>query len=79
MFSISKDIVEYNRIISEGYIKFINIVLIIKFLVSLIYNLFIIFKVEYNKSILSFKIDFIITIHVILLVINKIKIKIRRD
>jgi len=72
MFSISKDIVEYNRIISEGYIKFINIVLIIKFLVSLIYNLFIIFKVEYNKSILSFKIDFI-------LVINKIKIKIRRD
>jgi len=71
MFSISKDIVEYNRIISEGYIKFINIVLIIKFLVSLIYNLFIIFKVEYNKSILSFKIDFIITIHVILLINNK--------
>jgi hypothetical protein len=69
--SISEGVVEYNRVVLEGYIKSINIALVIELLVSFTYNLFIILKVKYNKLILPFKIGFIIAVYVVLLISNK--------
>ena len=69
--SISEGIIEYNKVALEGYIKSINIALVIELLVSFTYNLFIILKVEYNKPILPFKISFIIIIYIVLLINNR--------
>jgi hypothetical protein len=94
VLNISKGIAEYNKVISKRYIKFINIALVVKLLVSLICNLLIILKIRYSKLILSFKISFVIAKHVILLInnkdininikefillINKIKVKINKN
>jgi uncharacterized membrane protein len=71
VFNISKGITESNKGILKRNIKFINITLIIKFLISFTCNLLAIFKAKYSKLILPFKISFIIAIHVVLLISNK--------
>jgi hypothetical protein len=62
---------EYNKIVLKRYIKSIDIILIIEFLINLIRDLFIIFEIKYNKSISFFEIGFVITIYIILLFNNK--------
>ena len=71
MFSINKGIIESNKVILKRYIISINITLIIELLVNLIYNLLIIFKVEYSELISLFKISFIVVIYILLSISNK--------
>ena len=49
ILNISNNIIKYNKVILEVYIKFINIILIIKLLVNFTRNSLIILKVKYNK------------------------------
>jgi hypothetical protein len=71
ILNISEGIIKYNKVILEGYIKFVNIALIVKLLVSFTCNLLAILKAKYNKLILPFKIGFIVIIYVILSISNK--------
>jgi hypothetical protein len=71
ILNISEGIIEYNKVTLEGYIKFVNIALIVKLLVSFTCNLLAILKAKYSKLILPFKIGFIVIIYVILLISNK--------
>jgi hypothetical protein len=71
MLSTSNSIIKYNKVALEVYIKSVNIVLAIKLLISLTCNLLAIFKAKYSKSILPFKISFIIIVYIILLISNK--------
>jgi hypothetical protein len=71
ILSISEGIAECNSVILDVYIKFVDIALVIKLLISFTCNLLIIFKVKYSKLISPFKISFIIVIYVVLSISNK--------
>jgi hypothetical protein len=71
ILSTSEGVIKCNKVILEGYIKFVDIALAIKLLVSFTCNLLAILKVEYSKLISPFKIGFIIVIYVILSISNK--------
>jgi hypothetical protein len=71
MSSTSKGVAESNRVIAKRDIKFINIALVVVLLVYLVRNLHATLKVENSKPMPLFKISFIITIHVVLLIRNK--------
>jgi hypothetical protein len=71
ILSTSKGIAKYNKVILKKYIKFINIALIIKLLISFTCNLLATLKAKYSKLILPFKIGFIIAIYIILSISNK--------
>jgi hypothetical protein len=94
ILSTSEGVIECDKVILKGYIKSINIALIVKLLISFTCNLLAILKAKYSKLISPFKIGFIIVIHVILsfsnkdtninvkefvLVANKVKVKTGRD
>lgn len=69
--SISKGVAESNKVVLERYVKSVNITLVVELLVSLTRNLLTILKVEHSKSILPFKISFIVVVHVVLLFSNR--------
>jgi len=71
MLSISEGVAEYDKVILEGYIKSVDIALVVKLLVSFTCNLLAILKIKYSKLISPFKIGFVIAIHVVLSISNK--------
>jgi len=71
ILNISKGVIKCNKVTLEGYIKFVDIALAIKLLVSLTCNLLATLKAKYSKLISPFKIGFIIVIYIILSISNK--------
>jgi len=71
VFSASEGVAECDIVAPKGYIKFVDITLVVELLVSFTRDLLIILKAEYSKLILPFKIGFIVTVHVVLSISNK--------
>jgi hypothetical protein len=71
MPNTSEGIMECNKVILKGYIKSVNMALIVELLVNLTRDLLVTLKIKHGKPISPFKIGFVIAIHVILSINNK--------